>query len=255
MSDKDDKETNPDVDQVHRAAEIAETGPGAEHGTTFEAQDDEKAIEEPSTSEAPTITVSDADTEAASAAIPPQAPEDERTKLQTTIIMLSLCASTFLAALDNTIVTTALPTISEYFHSESGYTWIGSAYLLASAASIPSWGKLSDIWGRKSILLLAGGIFFIGSTLAATSVNINMLIAARAIQGIGGGGIVVLSNICIGDLFSPRRRGKYYGFLGMIWALAGAVGPLLGGVFTEDVSWRWCFYVNRMYPLRPSATA
>ncbi len=172
-------------------------------------------------------------------------PEDTRTKLETTIIVLSLCASVFLAALDTTIITTALPTISEYFHSNAGYTWIGSAYLLANAASVPSWGKFSDIWGRKPILLVASAVFFIGSLLAAVSVSIGMLIAARAIQGIGGGGLIILVNICITDLFSMRNRGAYYGIIGMVWAFASAVGPILGGVFTQKVSWRWCFYINR----------
>ncbi|EKD18057.1 uncharacterized protein L3040_007763 [Drepanopeziza brunnea f. sp. 'multigermtubi'] len=171
-------------------------------------------------------------------------PEDTRTRLETTIIVLSLCASVFLAALDTTIVTTALPTISEHFHSGAGYTWIGSAYLLANAASVPSWGKFSDIWGRKPILLFASIVFFVGSLLAATSASIGMLIAARAIQGIGGGGIIILVNICITDLFSMRNRGAYYGIIGMVWAFASAVGPILGGVFTEKVSWRWCFYIN-----------
>ncbi|KAK6583529.1 hypothetical protein PZA11_004605 [Diplocarpon coronariae] len=175
---------------------------------------------------------------------PTTSPEDTRTKLETTIIVLSLCASVFLAALDTTIITTALPTISEYFHSNAGYTWIGSAYLLANAASVPSWGKISDIWGRKPILLVASAVFFIGSLLAAVSVSVGMLIAARAIQGIGGGGLIILVNICITDLFSMRSRGAYYGVIGMVWAFASAVGPILGGVFTEKVSWRWCFYIN-----------
>ena len=110
----------------------------------------------------------------------------------------------FLAALDVTIITTALPTIAERFHSVAGYAWIGAAYTLGEAASTPVWGKLSDIWGRKPLLQIAIGVFFIGSLLSALSVNIGMLIVGRSIQGIGGGGLLALPNIIIGDLFSMR---------------------------------------------------
>lgn len=150
----------------------------------------------------------------------------------------------FLAALDVTIITTALPTISEHFHSSSGYTWIGSAYLLGNASSVPTWGKISDIFGRKPVLMIANVIFMVGSLVAALSNSIGMLIAARAIQGIGGGGLVTLVNICISDLFSMRRRGAYFGIIGGVWAIASAIGPIIGGAFTEKVSWRWCFYIN-----------
>ncbi|KAI1463160.1 MFS general substrate transporter [Daldinia caldariorum] len=174
----------------------------------------------------------------------PAEPEAGRTKFQTTIIIFALCSALFLAALDVTIVTTAIPTITEQFQSPAGYTWIGAAYLLANSATVPSWGKISDIWGRKPVLLASVAIFWIGSLICALSINIGMLIAARAIQGIGGGGIVVLTNICVSDLFSIRKRGMYYAFFGMVWAIASAIGPVLGGVFTSKVTWRWCFYVN-----------
>ncbi|KAF5021589.1 hypothetical protein F66182_6371 [Fusarium sp. NRRL 66182] len=180
---------------------------------------------------------------------PPEAPgpgdpEDGRTKSETILIMGALCLALFLAALDTTIITTAVPTIANEFNSSQGYIWIGSAYLLGNAAFVPTWGKISDIFGRKPVLLAAAIIFWIGSLLCAVSNGMPMLIASRAIQGIGGGGLIVLPNIAISDLFSMRNRGMYFGILGMVWALASAVGPILGGVFTSQVNWRWCFYIN-----------
>ncbi|KAK1996683.1 major facilitator superfamily transporter [Colletotrichum falcatum] len=171
-------------------------------------------------------------------------PESGRTKLETLLIVLSLCAALFLAALDVTIITTAVPTIAEEFNSNVGYVWIGSAYLLANAAFVPTWGKISDIWGRKPVLLSAVGVFWVGSLVCGLATSMGMLIGARAIQGIGGGGIIVLVNICISDLFSMRQRGVYFGVLGVVWAVASAIGPVVGGVFTSKVTWRWCFYIN-----------
>jgi hypothetical protein len=134
----------------------------------------------------------------------PAATELERSKLKTAVVMFALCMAVFLAALDTTIITTSLPTISEHFHSSTGYTWIGSAYLLGAASATPIWAKISDIFGRKPILLMANVVFFVGSLVAALSVSIGMLIVARAIQGIGGGGLITMVSICIGDLFSMR---------------------------------------------------
>jgi predicted MFS family arabinose efflux permease len=178
---------------------------------------------------------------AATAAPAPGAHNDEkpqRSKIQIVLIMLSLGIAVLLVALDITIVTTALPTISSEFHSASGYTWVGSAYLIAQSAATPIWGKVSDIFGRKPILLLTNAIFFVGSLLAGVSVNIDMLIAARVIQGIGGGGLITLVNITISDLFSVRDRGMYFGIIGGVWALASSLGPVIGGLFTQKVSWR-----------------
>lgn len=170
---------------------------------------------------------------------PPMDEQPHRSKLKIALIMFSLCVAVLLVALDITIVTTALPTISAEFNSASGYTWVGSAYLIAQSAATPIWGKVSDIFGRKPILLVTNAIFFVGSLLAAVSVNIEMLIAARAVQGIGGGGLITLVNIAISDLFSVRDRGMYFGMIGGVWALASSLGPVVGGLFTQKVSWRY----------------
>ena len=167
----------------------------------------------------------------------------QRSKLKIALIMFSLGIAVLLVALDITIVTTALPTIAEHFNSASGYTWVGSAYLIANSAATPIWGKVSDIFGRKPILLVTNAIFFVGSLLAGVAVNMNMLIAARVIQGIGGGGLIVLVNITISDLFAMRDRGAYFGIIGGVWALASSLGPVVGGALTQKASWRWCFYI------------
>ncbi|EHK40291.1 hypothetical protein TRIATDRAFT_302688 [Trichoderma atroviride IMI 206040] len=175
---------------------------------------------------------------------PADEPEAGRTKVETALVIFALCLALFLAALDITIITTAIPTISNHFNSSAGYVWIGSAYMLGNATFVPTWGKISDIFGRKPTLIAAVSIFWIGSLVCALSTSMGMLIAGRAIQGVGGGGAIVLPNICVSDLFSMRKRGMYFGIFGMIWALASSIGPILGGVFTSKVSWRWCFYIN-----------
>ena len=143
---------------------------------------------------------------------------DDFSKLRITIIMFSLCAALFLSALDVTIITTALPTIAaEFKASNSGYTWVGSAYLLANAGSTPLWGKFSDIWGRKILLVIANVVFMVGSLIAGISKSINMLIAGRVVQGLGGGGLIILVSICIADLFSMRDRPKAYALVGLTW--------------------------------------
>ncbi|KAJ5759205.1 Efflux pump dotC [Penicillium odoratum] len=171
-------------------------------------------------------------------------PSPPRGKLRITAIMLALSLSMFVAALDQTIIATAIPTIAAKFNSAAGYTWIGGAYLLANAAGSCIWAKLSDIWGRKLILLIAVAWFLISSIICAAAVNMQMLIAGRALQGIAGGGVLQLNTIIISDLFSVRHRSLYLGLMEVMWALAGGVGPLLGGAFSEYVTWRWSFWIN-----------
>ncbi|KAF3384619.1 hypothetical protein F1880_002778 [Penicillium rolfsii] len=160
-------------------------------------------------------------------------------------IMIALCVASFLAILDISFVTIALPTISAHFKaSQISYSWVGSSYLVTQSALAPSWGKVSDIFGRKPVTLLAMFVIFIGSLVCAVANSIGMLIAGRAIQGAGAGGVMLIVTILIGDLVSPRERGLYFAFLGGVYAVAISSGPLIGGALAEKIGWRWCFYIN-----------
>ncbi|KAI9674934.1 MAG: hypothetical protein M1822_008996 [Bathelium mastoideum] len=167
-----------------------------------------------------------------------------RSRTRMCAIVVALYLSLFTAALDQTIVATALPTITSQLHGTSGFVWIGGAYLLANAAGAPIWAKLSDIWGRKPILLLAVGWFFVSAVVCATAQTMKALIIGRAFQGTAGAGLIQLVNITLSDLFSLRSRALFIGLLETMWAVAGGIGPILGGTFAELLSWRWIFWIN-----------
>ncbi|QIW96735.1 hypothetical protein AMS68_002253 [Peltaster fructicola] len=167
-----------------------------------------------------------------------------RSRLRLWMIVIALNAVLFISALDQTIVATTIPAITADLQSAAGYTWIGGAYLLASAVSGPIWTKTSDIWGRKPILLVSVLTFAAASLIAALSIDINMLIAARGLQGTAAGGLAQLVAISTSDIFSLRERALFFGLQGGVYAVAGSAGPLIGGALAQYVSWRWCFWIN-----------
>ncbi|MFF2507023.1 DHA2 family efflux MFS transporter permease subunit [Streptomyces sp. NPDC058067] len=156
----------------------------------------------------------------------------------------ALLLGMLLAALDQTIVSTALPTIVSDLGGLEHLSWVVTAYLLASTAATPLWGKLGDQYGRKKLFQIAIVIFLVGSALCGMAQNMPQLIGFRALQGLGGGGLMVLSMAIVGDIVPPRERGKYQGLFGAVFGATSVLGPLLGGLFTEHLSWRWVFYVN-----------
>jgi len=160
------------------------------------------------------------------------------------IVFSGLMLGMLLAALDQTIVSTALPTIVGDFGGVQHLSWVITAYLLTSTASVPLYGKLSDMYGRKLLFQFAIGVFLLGSLLSGASQDMLQLILFRGVQGLGGGGIMAMAMAIIGDIVSPRERGRYQGYTGAVFAFSSVAGPLLGGLFTDQLSWRWVFYVN-----------
>src|SRR6201989_3503191 len=169
---------------------------------------------------------------------------ERRSQRQVLVAFSAIMLATLLAALDQTIVATALPRIVADLHGFSSLSWVVTAYLLTSTVTVPLYGKLSDLYGRRRMFVISISIFLAGSALCGAAHSMGELIAFRALQGIGAGGLIPLAQAAIADLFSPRERGRYQGYVGAMWATAAVAGPLAGGTLTDSVSWRWIFFIN-----------
>src|SRR5262245_49016634 len=184
---------------------------------------------------------------------PPIAPRAPLTPEEVRAILASLMLAMFLAALDQTIVATALPTIGRQFRDVSNLSWVITAYLLASTAVAPVFGTLSDIYGRRAMIIASLSLFLAGSVLCAIAPSMTILIFARGLQGLGGGGILPIVQTVISDLVTPRERGQYQAYFSGVWVAAGIGGPVLGGFFAEHLHWSMVFWIN--LPLALTALA
>ena len=153
-------------------------------------------------------------------------------------------AGMFLAALDSTIVATAMPTVIADLHGIDHYAWVFTAYLLAEIASIPLWGRLADMYGRKRIFLLGMIIFLVGSALCGTSTSMLELILFRAMQGVGAGCLLPVAQTIVADLYTLEQRARLSAVMSAVFGFSSVIGPLIGGFLTDQLSWRWVFYVN-----------
>ncbi len=208
-----------------------------------------QTLPEPITTESPELTAKVIAIHQA----PPLAPGATLTPSEVRTILMSLLLTMFLAALDQTIVATALPTIGRQFQDVSSLSWVITAYLLASTAVAPVFGTLADIYGRRGMIIVALSLFVAGSVVCALAPNMTVLILGRGLQGLGGGGIMPVVQTVISDVVSPRERGQYQAYFSGVWTLAGVGGPVLGGLFAEHLHWSMIFWIN--VPLALAALA
>ena len=169
-------------------------------------------------------------------------------------ILIGIMLSTGLVAIDATVIATAVPSIVGSFGGFAEFPWLFSVYLLAQAVTVPVYGKLADVFGRKPVMLFGIGLFLVGSVLCGVAWNMGALIAFRAVQGLGAGAVQPMSMTIVGDLYSLKERAKVQGYIASVWAVSSVVGPTLGGVFSEYISWRWIFFVNIPLCLIAAAT-
>src|SRR5947209_10187551 len=166
---------------------------------------------------------------------------DPRTRTQ---IVVAVMLGLFLAALDQTVVGTALPRIVTDLHGNDIYTWAFTAYLLTATISGPIYGKVSDLFGRRPVLLFAVAVFLVGSIFSGLSREMWQLVGSRALQGLGAGALFPIALAVIGDMFAPAERGKYQGLVGAVFGLSSLIGPAIGGLITDTIGWHWIFFVN-----------
>lgn len=159
-------------------------------------------------------------------------------------VLAALMMAIFLGALDQTIVAVSMPAISAQFHDVNLLAWVISGYMVAMTVAVPIYGKLGDLYGRRPMMLIGMGVFTLASLFCAMAQNMEQLVLARILQGIGAGGMISVSQAIIGDIIPPRERGRYQGYFSSMYAVASVAGPVLGGYMTEYLSWRWVFLIN-----------